>query len=139
MTPNAFIGRTKAPTDADLTAALGAARPLWDLVVVDMAEELGLADREWKSYGSKHGWALRLKRKKRNIVHLSPCQGCFAVLFILGDRAVNAARASRLGRAGMKLIDEAPRYPEGTGIRLTVTRPKDIPLIRKLARIKLEN
>jgi hypothetical protein len=137
--PNAFIGRTKTPTDADLTAALGAAKPLWDLVVVEMAQELGLPEREWKSYGSKHGWALRLKRGKRNIVHLAPCQGCFTVLFILGERAVNAARASRLGRAGTKLIDEAPHYPEGTGIRLEVTRARDIPLIKKLARIKLEN
>jgi hypothetical protein len=139
MATNAFIGRTKVPTEADLTAALGAAKPLWDLVVVDMAEELGLPDREWKSYGAKHGWALRLQRGKRNIVHLAPCQGCFAVLFILGDRAVSAARASRLSRAATKLIDEAPRYPEGTGVRLEVKRPKEIPLIKKLARIKLEN
>ncbi len=137
--PNAFIGRTKAPSERDLTTALGAAKPLWDLIVVDMAQELGLTDREWKSYGSKYGWALRLKRGKRNIVHLSPGHERFNVLFILGDRAVNAARASRLGRAAAKRLDEAPRYPEGTGIRLEVWRPKDIPLIKKLARIKLEN
>jgi hypothetical protein len=139
MTPNAFIGRTKAPTEPDLAAALGPAKPLWDLVVVDMAQELSLADREWKSYGPKYGWALRLKRGKRNIVHLAPCQGCFTVLFILGDRAVSAARASRLSRVATKLFDEAPRYPEGTGIRFQAKRSKDIPLIKKLAKIKLEN
>jgi hypothetical protein len=139
MTPNAFIGRTEAPTEADLAAALGKAKSPWDLVVVDMAQDLGLADREWKSYGVKHGWALRLKRGKRNIVHLSPGQGCFEVLLILGDRAVSAARASRLGVRATKLIDGAPRYPEGTGIRLEVTSPKNIPLIKKLAKIKIEN
>ena len=137
--PNAFIGRTKAPTDAELSAALGATKPLWDLVVVDMARERGLADREWKSYGVKHGWAFRLKRGKRNIVHMAPHQGCFTVLIILGERAVNAARASRLGRAATKLIDEAPRYPEGTGIRLEVRRARDVTLVNKLARIKLDN
>jgi hypothetical protein len=137
--PNAFIGRTKAPTDADLTAALGAAKPLWDLVVVDMARELELADHEWKSYGVKHGWAFRLKRGKRNIVHMAPHQGCFSVLFILGERAVGAARASRLGRTATKLLDEAPRYPEGTGIRFEVKRARDVTLVRKLARIKVEN
>jgi hypothetical protein len=139
MTPNAFIGRTKPPTDPDLAAALGEVKSLWDQVVVDMARDLELADREWKSYGSKHGWAMRLKRGKRNIVHLAPGRGCFMVLFILGDRAVSAARASRLSRAATKLIDEAPRYPEGTGIRLEVKRQRDIPLIRKLATIKLAN
>jgi hypothetical protein len=37
------------------------------------------------------------------------------------------------------LIDEAPRYPEGTGIRFEVRRATDITLVRKLARIKLDN
>ena len=137
--PNAFIGRTKAPTDAELSTALGAAKRLWDLVVVDMARELELGDHEWKSYGAKHGWAFRLKRGKRNIVHMAPHLGCFTVLFILGDRAVTAVRASRLSRAATKLIDEAPRYPEGTGIRFEVRRATDVTLVRKLARIKLDH
>ena len=77
----------KPPTNAELSAALGAAKPLWDLVVVDMARELELADHEWKSYGAKHGWAFRLKRGKRNIVHMAPHQGCFTVLFILGRQS----------------------------------------------------
>jgi hypothetical protein len=139
MNPNAFIGRAKAPSEADVATALGAAKPLWDELVVDMAGELGLTGSEWKSYSIKHGWALQLRRGKRNIVHLAPCQGSFHVLFILGDRAVAAARAAKLGVTAAKLIDEAPRYPEGTGIRLEVSRPRQIPLVRKLARIKLAN
>lgn len=136
--PNAFVGRTSPPRDADVARALGPAKPQWDAVAVQMAEELGLDDREWKSYGVKHGWSLRLKRGKRTIVYLVPCEGWFEVLFILGDRAVTAARTSGLGRAGTKRLDAAPRYPEGTGVRLQVSRAKDVPLIRKLARIKLE-
>ena len=139
MKPNAFIGRTKAPSDADLAAALGTVKPLWDEIVVGMAEELGLTGSEWKSYGVKHGWALQLRRGKRNIVHLAPCQGSIRVLFILGERSVAAARAAGLGARAGKLIDDAPRYPEGTGIRLEVSRPRQIPLVRKLARIKLDN
>jgi hypothetical protein len=139
MNPNAFVGHTKAPSDADLAAALGAAKPLWDEIVVGMARELGLTGSEWKSYSVKQGWALQLRRGKRNIVHLAPCQGSFRVLFILGERAVAAARAARLGATAAKLIDDAPRYPEGTGIRLEVSRERQIPLIRRLARIKLDN
>lgn len=139
MNPNAFIGRTKAPSDADLAAALGAVKPLWDEIVVGMAQELGLTGSEWKSYGVKHGWTLQLRRGKRNIVHLAPCEGAIHVLFILGERAVAAAREARLGTAAVKLLDEAPRYPEGTGIRLEVTRARQVALVRKLARIKLAN
>ena len=35
--PNAFIGRTEKPTDADLSEALGLAKPVWDGLVTDMA------------------------------------------------------------------------------------------------------
>ena len=108
--PNAFIGRTKAPTNAELSAALGAAKRLWDLVVVDMAEELELADHEWKSYGAKHGWAFRLKRGKRNIVHMAPHQGCFTVLFILDEilrcRAAGAPLRGLLGAFGQGFCAE---------------------------------
>jgi hypothetical protein len=136
--PNAFIGWKARPTDAELGEALGSAKPLWDHLVEDMAKELGL-DLEWKNYGAKFGWAGQLRRGKRKIVHLSPCRGCIAVLFVFGDKAVKAARASRLGRTAEKLFDEAPRYPEGTGIRLEISGPKHLPLIKKLAKIKLES
>jgi hypothetical protein len=137
--PNAFIGRKTPPSDADLASALGALKPLWDEITDGIGRELELLGREWKSYGPKHGWVLRLQRGKRNIVHVAPCQGCIHVLLILGDRAVEAARAGRPGKAMTRSLDEAPRYPEGTGIRFDVASPKHVPLIQRLARIKLEN
>lgn len=62
--PNAFIGRTEKPSDADLTKALGPAKPIWDGLVTDMAVQHGVATREWKSHSPKTGWALRLMRGK---------------------------------------------------------------------------
>ena len=50
-----------------------------------------------------------------------------------------AARVSDLSKSTLKLLDEAPKYPEGTGVRLMVKVPKDLPAIRKLALIKLAN
>jgi hypothetical protein len=45
------------------------------------------------------------------------------------------------GRQGCsrRASDEAPRYPEGTAIRFEDVRSKDTPLIKKLAKIKIEN
>lgn len=60
-------------------------------------------------------------------------------MLILGDRAVSAVRASKPGARPTKLIDEAPRFPEGTGIYLDVERDRDLRLIRKLVQIKLEH
>ena len=138
MIPNAFIGRPEAPTDSDLAVELGPAKALWDQLVVDLAGEFDLTGQEWKSYSPKHGWSLRLQRGKRNILYLSPFRGCFRVAFILGDRAVDAARSSGFEPI-LRLLDGAERYPEGTGIRLDVTGPDELAVIKRLAKIKLEN
>jgi len=138
LPPNAFIGRTEAPADADLSRALGDFKPLWDGLIGEMTDEHGVA-QEWRCQSVKTGWLLRLKRGKRTILWMAPCEGSFRVMFILGERAVLAARQSGLSARLMRIIDEAPHYPEGTGIRLQIKGPRDIPAIRKLATIKLEN
>jgi hypothetical protein len=96
-----------------------------------------LTVQEWNSYSRKAGWSLRLKRKDRNILYLTPCEGCFFVSFALGDKAVEAARQSRLPQRVIRMINEARRYAEGTGIRIEMKKPKDIEIAKQLAAIKL--
>jgi hypothetical protein len=136
--PNAFIGKLKKPTPNELTAALGPAKAHWDRLLARLSAELNLVAGEWHSYSPKAGWALRLKMKKRNILYLAPCCGSFRVTFVLGDRAVEAARYSTLPSRVVRLIEEGKRYPEGTAVRLEVTGGKDIAAIVKLAAIKLQ-
>jgi hypothetical protein len=136
--PNAFIGKTTLPTAEEVVAVLGPTAVVWK-ELIDWLSEQGIANPEWNSYSPKAGWSLRLKVKKRNIVYLAPCKGCFRVMFIFGDKALTAARQSNLSKSTLKLLDEAPRYPEGTGLRLTVKSSKDLAAIRKLALIKLAN
>ncbi len=138
-TTNAFTGRTKKPSNTDLSKALGLAKPVWDGLVADMAAQYGVANQEWKSYSPKGGWALRLMRGKRTILWLAPFEGSFEVLFILGDKALAAAHQSGLSARGLRALEQAKRYPEGTGVRLLVKGPKDVPTIKKLAVVKLEN
>ncbi len=137
-TSNAFIGKTVQPTEREVAVALGSTAALWSQLV-DWFAEQGVGLKDWNSSSPKHGWSLRLKLKKRTIVYLSPCDGCFRVAFALGDRAVAAARKSDLSKSILTLLDEAPRYAEGTGVRLMVKAPKDLAPIRKLAFVKLAN
>jgi hypothetical protein len=136
---NAFLGKTVQPTEKEVASALGPAAAAWDELRHWLQEEEKLGEQEWNSYSSKYGWALRVKRKKRNIVYMAPCNGCFRVSFILGDKAVAAARASKLSKAVLKALDEAPKYPEGTGLRLLVSRSRDLAPIRTLTQVKLAN
>jgi hypothetical protein len=137
--PNAFIGSKEKPTQKELTEALGGSAAIWDQILTRIATELGIHDQEWSSYSPKHGWFMKLKLKKRTILYLGPCADCFRASFILGGRAVAAAHESTLSVSVLKALDEAPRYPEGTGLRLTVKTAREVPAILKLARIKIEN
>ncbi|MDR3734210.1 MAG: DUF3788 domain-containing protein [Acidobacteriaceae bacterium] len=136
---NAFIGQTEKPTPKQIAKALGPAAGLWQQLVTSLAEERGVNVQEWKSSSPKYGWSLLLKQKKRTILYLAPCLNCFRVSFALGDRAVAAARQTKLPASVTQVIEEAPRYGEGTGIRLLVKKPSDLPAILKLAEIKLAN
>jgi Protein of unknown function (DUF3788) len=136
---NAFIGRADKPTEDEVSASLGPSAKVWNEFVKWLAEDQGVDVKEWKSISPKYGWSLQMKLKKRTIVHLSPCAGCFRVGFALGDRAVKAARESHLPKRVEKAIEDAPRYAEGTGVRLMVEGPEDLPAIRKLVAVKLAN
>lgn len=137
--PNAFIGKPAQPTPAEISAALGPTATVWTDLVDSFVRDLGVTNQEWKSSSPKWGWSLILSFKKRRIVYLTPCAACFRASFILGDRAVAAAREAGLSKPVLKLLDEAPHYPEGTGLRIMVKAARDLPAVRKLAQIKLAN
>ena len=129
MLTNAFIGQAVEPTDAQLSKELGRSRALWDKLVAAVPE---CETAEWNSYSPKAGWALRLKKRKRNIVYLAPSHRAFTALLILGDRAVAAAREAGL------VHGEEKKYPEGTAFRVEVRTVRDVDEVRKLAAIKMQ-
>lgn len=137
MLENAFIGRAEKPTDTDLSTALGRTKAVWDQLLLDLAREHGAETHEWKSYSARYGWSLRIVRKKRTIVWLSPGEGGFMVLFILGEKAVAAARSANLTEKVRLALEVAPKYPEGTGLRLLVKSARDLPPLSALAAIKV--
>ena len=137
--PNAFIGCIRQPTAAEIVSALGPSEPLWRDLITWLASEKNVKEQDWSSVSPKYGWALRLKLKKRTIVYLGPSTGCFHASFVLGARAVVAARESTLPKAMLQAIDQAPRYAEGTGLRLIVRNQKDLAAIQQLVAIKLQN
>jgi hypothetical protein len=139
MMKNAFAGHENRPTESELLPALGKAHSLWKGLVTDLKRDLKLDAEEWNSSSIKAGWSLRLQRKKRNIVYLLPSTSCFLASFALGDKALAAARIAKLPPSTHKLIDEAKRYAEGTAVRIEVHDPKDVDIVKTLAKIKLEN
>ena len=136
--PNAFIGRKSRPTAKEIEAALGSAAPAWD-ELVNWLIKLGIACKHWNSISPKYGWSLRPALKSRTIVYLAPCESCFRVSFVLGDRAVAAVRSSDLPKAVLNEVATAKKYAEGTGVRLIVRTNSDLEAVRKLVEIKMQN
>lgn len=137
---NAFLGQATPPSRSELAGALGPSALLWDAIVNRITKDEAITAQEWKTSSvDKYGWTLRLVHDKRNIVYLSPCDGCFRVSMVLGDRAMKAVRENSFPPAVEKILVAAPHYPEGTGIRLLVKGPADLPSVLKLAHIKAAN
>ena len=87
-------------------------------------QEQGIACDPWKSISPKYGWSLYPALRQRTILDLGPCDGCFRASFVLGERAVAAARTSDLPANLLKQIATARHIAEGTGVRLLVRAPK---------------
>jgi len=140
MLANAFIAKTTKPTEDELAEALGGpAKALWDKLAAQLAEQHGVTVPDWHSHSRKAGWALRLKRKDRAIVYLTPSHGCFMASFALGEKAAQAARESGVPPAVVKIIDEARRYAEGRAVRIEVRGPRDVAAVVKVAVAKIAN
>ncbi len=137
VSANAFVGQTSKPTEAQLEAAVGTRKKLWDRLISELNEQGAFDQQEWRSYSPKYGWSLRLIQKKRNILYLVPFHGYFQAAAIVGDRARKTAKQSGIPTTLLKLIASAPRYPEGTGVRIDVKSSADLKTVKALVAIKL--
>jgi len=136
---NVFAGQSKRPTETALALALGSSLPLWNQLIAEIKQDLGIDTTEWHSGSVKHGWSMRLQFNKRNIVYLGPRQGWFVAAFALGDKAVVIARRSTLPPEVIQIIKDSRRYAEGTAVQIAVKSPKDLEIIKAVAKIKIES
>ena len=135
---NAFVGKTSEPTHVEVAEVLGSKVRLWDELIEWMSEKEGVSEQEWKGVVvKKYGWSLRLKKKGRNIIYLSPGKECFMTSFILSDTALGEAKKAHVSKRMREVLNAAPRYPEGNGLRVVVRNAADLAGVRKIAAIKV--
>ncbi len=131
MPAPAPVQAPQPPSDEEVRARLRRAFPLFRALVED-----GDFRPEWKFYGPKHGWSLKLFEKKRNLCYLNPKEGAFDVAFIFGDRVREEVLAGSAPEAIKALFQGARHYPEGWGVRLTVGKKADLEQALRLLAIK---
>ena len=139
--PRVSLGRLDDPGEESspesIQGLLGSSSPLWFDLVEYLADRYPPITEEWAFPGQKYGWSLRLVRRKRRIVYMTPQKEQFTVGVVLGDRAVAAANKSSLPATILEEINGARRYAEGRGVRIEVTSAEDLRAIKLLADNKM--
>jgi len=136
---SAFDDKARPPRPVELKETLGRSSALWDRLKEHLASEYPPLTEKWMFSGAKWGWSLQLKHKKRAILYMTPCVKHFLAGFALGEKAVKAAHASDVSDSVLALIDSAPRYVEGRGVRIEVRTKKDLEDVKRLAVVKMAN
>ena len=139
MTLSAFDDKSKPPKDDDLAIMLGSTFVFWNELKRLIASRFTPLSIEWGFTSNKTGWGLRLKREKRTILYIIPCEGYFVASFALGEKAVKAAHETDLPISVLDVIDAAKKYAEGRGVRLEVRSVEDVRNVAKLAVVKMAN
>jgi len=136
---SAFADKSREPREDDLEKVMGRAIKHWRAIVKQAAGDYPPLEESWGFAGTAWGWSLRLRRKKRTIMYLTPCKGYFIAGFALGEKAVRVAKEAGLDESTLSLIDGARKYAEGRAVRIEVHRKRDRDQVIKLAAIKMEN
>jgi hypothetical protein len=137
MDTSVFPDKSKKPDARRLNRAIGESGPCWTAIKAHITEKHGKATEEWKYYGPKAGWVLKVLLKRRNLFFFTPLEGYFRVTFVFGDKAATAVEKSNLRAAIKKDLRDARRYVEGRALRIEVKRQKDVASIKKLVDIKI--
>ncbi len=137
MSASIFDLKNITPNDAMLTHELGTSMDwLWQIRnYID--ENYGDLSVEWKYYGQKSGWVLKLFHKKRNVLFVVPLSGSFKVVFTFGERAFYTIIDSEIPDNIKHELLNAPKHTEGRTIHLHITTNEQIPGVFELIRIKL--
>ncbi len=126
----------KAPSVAELVAALGTAETVWTGLIDAVRERFAPLELQWKSSKSAFGRICLLRHRQRTLLYLTPGNAEITVAIVLGERACALAMAGSIPAGIKQLLQEARPYAEGRGIRFPVKSGRDVPMIAKLVEIK---
>ncbi len=122
----------------DALKPAGVAGRLWSDLLAHLAATYPPVATETKALPKAAGWYVRVARKQRTILYLLPQQDHFLTVFVFGEKATQAVRASGVSAQVIHALDSARPYIEGRSIRLAVRTHEDFATMQALAAIKMQ-
>jgi hypothetical protein len=137
--PDPMHDGSRKPDDVLLRKMLGKSMDLWNELRSHLAETHPPICEEWKFYGVKYGWNMKMLHGKRNLFFFVPREGGFMAGFTFGEKAVAEIERSGLPDRLKKELRESRKYAEGRGLRVEVRSRADAEAVKKLVAIKIRN
>jgi hypothetical protein len=134
-----LLDKSISPGDQLLKDTLGTSFKLWEEIKKGIIGLYSPVTEEWKYYGAKSGWTMKLLYKKRNLFFFIPSEKYFTLGFVFGDKAVKEVEKSSLPKPMIEELLNAKKYAEGRGLRVVIKKKGDLKDVFELVRIKIEN
>ena len=121
-----FDRKEAVPDDARLKEVLGGTYSAYREILT-LTEAF---PREWKYYGAKYGWQLKIMQKGKALLYLVPLEKSFRVGFAVREEERKALLASKLPAELKAELKVAKKYPEGYPLRLPLRKKSDMKAVR---------
>jgi len=139
MSIGIFIDRNHAPTEREVSAAIGPLQERWK-TVVQWTHDTYMTQEDLKfMYGRKYGWALRFRIRGDLAAALYPAQGGFTAQLILNRGALEKADQLPLGKNARDAIAKAHPYAEGKWLFIPIASNRDVDDFKHLLALKCES
>lgn len=85
---------------------------------------------EWKFYGPKYGWQLKVTQKGKALFYLVPLEKSFRVGFAVREKEKEILLNSKLRGQAKEELTLAKKYPEGYPLRFLVRKKSEMKAVR---------
>jgi hypothetical protein len=122
MSSTYFDQKEFAPDESKLKKALGELYSAYE-EVLELSEAF---DHEWKYYGKKYGWQLKVVRKGKALLYLIPQEKSFKIGLAVRENEKERLMNSSLPPKTKEQLATAKKYPEGYPLRLEIKSKTDM-------------
>jgi hypothetical protein len=121
-----FDQKEVTPDESKLKKALGELYSAYK-EVLELTEAY---DHEWKYYGKKYGWQLKVTREGKALLYLTPLEKSFRIGFGVRENERERLVNSSLPPKTKEDLATAKKYPEGYPLRLEIKSKTDMKIVR---------
>ena len=135
MTTVCFDQRSIIPDERGLRGVLGEAYPC-HLEILDLTKSYA---QEWKFYGKKYGWQLKVTHKGKALCYVSPLEKSLTVGLGIREEEKDILLNSKLPVKMKQELKSAKKYAEGYPLRIQIRRKSEMRTLRWVLKVLIES